>query len=127
AEDSGGGTVAGEALLLGMVESQRLDVPIFTPAIKAETGHDENISRARLASLIGSELATRLEELSRRLYDAGAAHADSRGLILADTKFEFGQIDGALVLIDEALTPDSSRYWPTDGYTPGAAQPSFDK
>jgi phosphoribosylaminoimidazole-succinocarboxamide synthase len=120
-------TVAGEALSAGMVESERLEQPIFTPAIKAETGHDENISRDRLASLIGSELAARLEALSLRLYDAGAAHALSRGLILADTKFEFGSVDGELTLIDELMTPDSSRYWPADGYAPGGPQPSFDK
>jgi phosphoribosylaminoimidazole-succinocarboxamide synthase len=120
-------TVAGEALPAGMVESERLEQPIFTPAIKAETGHDENISRDRLASLIGSELAARLEALSLRLHDAGAAHALSRGLILADTKFEFGSVDGELTLIDELMTPDSSRYWPADGYAPGGPQPSFDK
>jgi phosphoribosylaminoimidazole-succinocarboxamide synthase len=120
-------TVAGDALPAGMVESARLEQPIFTPAIKAETGHDENISRDRLASLIGSELAARLEALSLRLYDAGAAHALSRGLILADTKFEFGSVDGELTLIDELMTPDSSRYWPADGYAPGGPQPSFDK
>jgi phosphoribosylaminoimidazole-succinocarboxamide synthase len=127
AEYRHGGTVAGEALRAGMLESQLLDSPIFTPATKAETGHDENISRARLASLIGSEMAIKLEALSLRLYEAGAAHALSRGLILADTKFEFGQVEGKLMLIDEALTPDSSRYWPADGYAPGGPQPSFDK
>jgi phosphoribosylaminoimidazole-succinocarboxamide synthase len=127
AEYRRGGTVAGEAFRPGLLESQQLDSPIFTPAIKAESGHDENITRARLASLIGSELARQLEALSLRLYAAGAAHALSRGLILADTKFEFGQVEGKLMLIDEALTPDSSRYWPADGYAPGGPQPSFDK
>ena len=121
------GTVANEPLPPGMVESQRLDTPIFTPAIKAESGHDENISRSRLAEMMGKELAQRLEELSQQLYAAGAAHASSRGLILADTKFEFGVVDGEIILIDEALTPDSSRYWPADQYAKGGPQPSFDK
>src|SRR5918912_2054343 len=96
------GTVAGEPLPSGLVEAQRLERPIFTPAIKAESGHDENISRARLAELVGAQRARRLEELSLALYSAGAAHAASRGLILADTKFEFGEVDGDLWLIDEA-------------------------
>jgi len=121
------GTVANEPLPPGMVESQRLDTPIFTPAIKAESGHDENISRSRLAEMMGKELAQRLEELSQQLYAAGADHASSRGLILADTKFEFGVVDGEIILIDEALTPDSSRYWPADQYAKGGPQPSFDK
>ena len=121
------GTVAGERLPAGMVESQRLDAPIFTPAIKAASGHDENISRARLASMVGAQHARLLEELSQKLYAAGAEHAASRGLILADTKFEFGVVDGEIILIDEALTPDSSRYWPADQYAPGGPQPSFDK
>jgi phosphoribosylaminoimidazole-succinocarboxamide synthase len=121
------GTVAGEPLPAGLVESQRLEQPIFTPAIKAESGHDENISRAHLAELVGAQRARRLEELSLALYRVGAAHAASRGLILADTKFEFGTVDGELTLIDEALTPDSSRYWPADQYQPGGPQPSFDK
>ena len=121
------GTVAGEALPGGMVESQRLEAPIFTPAIKAESGHDENISRAQLAEMVGAERAQLLEDLSHTLYAAGADHASSRGLILADTKFEFGVVDGEMILIDEALTPDSSRYWPADQYAPGGPQPSFDK
>ena len=121
------GTVAGEPLVPGLLESERLRQPIFTPAIKAETGHDENISRARLAEIVGKELAQRLEELSLTLYVTGADHARSRGLILADTKFEFGWLDGELILIDELLTPDSSRYWPADKYQPGGPQPSFDK
>jgi phosphoribosylaminoimidazole-succinocarboxamide synthase len=121
------GTVAGEMLPAGLVESQRLDAPIFTPAIKAESGHDENISRSRLAEMVGAERARLLENLSLRLYLAGAEHAAGRGLILADTKFEFGVVDGEIILIDEALTPDSSRYWPADKYAPGGPQPSFDK
>jgi len=121
------GTVAGEPLAAGLVESQRLARPIFTPAIKAESGHDENISRARLATMIGHARAQALEGLSLKLYAAGAEHALSRGLILADTKFEFGLLDGEIILIDEALTPDSSRYWPADQYHPGGPQPSFDK
>ena len=121
------GTVAGEPLPPGLAESTRFDRPLFTPAIKAESGHDENISRARLASIVGSERAQRLEALSLQLYAAGANHAASRGLILADTKFEFGEVDGGLILIDELLTPDSSRYWPADRYQPGGPQPSFDK
>jgi len=123
------GTVAGEPLPTGLVESQRLARPIFTPATKAESGHDENISRAQLASMVGGDLAGRLETASLRLYRAAEAHARARGLLLADTKFEFGLglIDGELLLIDEALTPDSSRYWPADAYRPGGPQPSFDK
>jgi phosphoribosylaminoimidazole-succinocarboxamide synthase len=121
------GTVASEPLATGLRESERLPQPIFTPATKAETGHDENISRAQLVALIGSERARELERLSLALYVAGAAHALSRGLILADTKFEFGEIDGQLVLIDELMTPDSSRYWPSDEYRPGGPQSSFDK
>lgn len=121
------GTVAGEPLAGGLRESDQLERPIFTPAIKAESGHDENISRLRLASLVGTDLATRLEDVSLRLYQAGAAHAERRGLLLADTKFEFGLVDHQLLLIDEALTPDSSRYWPADAYRPGGPQPSFDK
>jgi phosphoribosylaminoimidazole-succinocarboxamide synthase len=121
------GCVAEEPLPSGLVESARLDQPIFTPAIKAESGHDENISRARLREIVGPALAQRLEDLSLRVYEVGAAHALERGVILADTKFEFGFRDGELILIDELLTPDSSRYWPLDGYRPGGPQPSFDK
>jgi phosphoribosylaminoimidazole-succinocarboxamide synthase len=121
------GTLAAEALPRGLGEAERLEEPRFTPAIKAESGHDENISRARLAVLVGGDLAKRLEALSLALYAKGAEHALERGLILADTKFEFGHINGELVLIDELLTPDSSRYWPADGYEVGHAQPSFDK
>ncbi len=121
------GTLADEPLPTGLRESERLERPRFTPAIKAASGHDENISRARLAAMVGDDLADKLERLSLRLYEAGAEHALSRGLILADTKFEFGILEGGLILIDEALTPDSSRYWPADQYAPGGPQPSFDK
>jgi len=121
------GTLAGEPLRQGLVQAEKLDQPRFTPATKADSGHDENISRAQLAAQLGGELAGRLEELSLRLYVAGAEHAAERGLILADTKFEFGLLNGELILIDELLTPDSSRYWPANGYAPGRAQPSFDK
>jgi phosphoribosylaminoimidazole-succinocarboxamide synthase len=127
AEYRRGGTVAGQLLPASLVESARLESAVFTPAIKAESGHDENISTDRLSMLIGNLLATQLEDLSLRLYEEGARHASSQGLILADTKFEFGHVAGELVLIDEALTPDSSRYWPASGYAPGGPQPSFDK
>jgi len=121
------GTLADETLPAGMLESQALPEPRFTPATKAESGHDENISRAQLRSLIGTDVAARLEAMSLTLYAAGAEHARQRGLILADTKFEFGWLDGELLLIDELMTPDSSRYWPAEGYAPGSPQPSFDK
>jgi phosphoribosylaminoimidazole-succinocarboxamide synthase len=121
------GTLAAETLPPGLQESQMLPEPRFTPATKAESGHDQNISRTQLANLVGAELAHRLEDVSLRVYRAGAEHAARSGLILADTKFEFGFIDGELTLIDEALTPDSSRYWPADQYQAGRSQPSFDK
>lgn len=121
------GTVAGERLPAGLVESARLDEPIFTPATKAESGHDENISRAQLASLVGRELARELERVTLALYRHAHAYALGRGLILADTKFEFGHADGVLTLIDEALTPDSSRYWDAERYRPGGSPPSYDK
>lgn len=121
------GTVANEPLPKGLVESARLDEPIFTPATKAVTGHDENISRAQLAALVGSDLAKQLEQVTLALYRAAHAYALGRGLILADTKFEFGFHDGVLTLIDEALTPDSSRYWDAAKYVPGKTPPSYDK
>jgi phosphoribosylaminoimidazole-succinocarboxamide synthase len=123
------GGVCGIPLPPGLVESSRLPEPIFTPATKAEDGaHDLNISEAQAGRLIGADLVTTLRRLTLALYAFGVAHAASRGIILADTKFEFGLTDeGELLLIDEALTPDSSRYWPADGYAPGRAQPSFDK
>jgi phosphoribosylaminoimidazole-succinocarboxamide synthase len=121
------GTVAGERLPAGLEESARLDRPIFTPATKAASGHDENISRAQLAEALGTDLATRLEDVTLALYAHAHAYALERGLILADTKFEFGLRDGELILIDEALTPDSSRYWDAATYRPGTAPPSYDK
>jgi len=121
------GTVAGEPLPAGLLESARLEEPIFTPATKAASGHDENISRAQLAAALGGDLAKQLEDVTLALYRHAHAYALERGLILADTKFEFGLLDGALVLIDEALTPDSSRYWDAATYRPGSAPPSYDK
>ncbi len=121
------GTVAEERLPRGLLQSEALPEPIFTPATKAVTGHDENISRAQLAALVGSELARELERVTLALYRAAHAYALGRGLILADTKFEFGFSDGRLTLIDEALTPDSSRYWDAARYRAGTTPPSFDK
>jgi phosphoribosylaminoimidazole-succinocarboxamide synthase len=120
-------TVCGLELPAGLVESSELPEPIFTPATKAETGHDENISFARAAQLIGADLAERARRTSLELYRNARDYARSRGLIIADTKFEFGLCEGQLILIDEALTPDSSRFWPADQYQPGRSQPSFDK
>jgi phosphoribosylaminoimidazole-succinocarboxamide synthase len=121
------GTVAGEPLPPGMIESERLNDPIFTPATKAITGHDENISRKQLAAMVGSDLAKELEQTTLALYRFAHAYALGRGVILADTKFEFGFHDGKLTLIDEALTPDSSRYWEASTYKPGSSPPSYDK
>jgi phosphoribosylaminoimidazole-succinocarboxamide synthase len=123
------GTVCGEPLPKGLVESARIDEPIFTPATKAESGHDENVSFATMARALGTELAETLRDRSLHVYKAAAEYALSRGLILADTKFEWGfdESTGALLLIDEVLTPDSSRYWSTSTYRPGGPQPSFDK
>jgi phosphoribosylaminoimidazole-succinocarboxamide synthase len=121
------GTVASETLPKDLQESQRLEEPIFTPATKAESGHDVNISRAQLSSLVGSELADLLETTTLELYGKAHAYALGRGLILADTKFEFGFYDGKLTLIDEALTPDSSRYWDAAAYRPGSSPASYDK
>lgn len=122
------GAICGVDLPAGLVESDRLPVPIFTPATKAELGdHDENIDFDRAAAIVGEDVATRVRDLTLDLYRAAADHARSRGIILADTKFEFGLVDGSLILIDEVLTPDSSRFWPADDYAPGRAQASFDK
>jgi phosphoribosylaminoimidazole-succinocarboxamide synthase len=129
------GEVCGIRLPAGLRESEQLQQPIFTPATKAQTGHDMNISETEAAQLVGRRVLDRVRELTLRLYAEGAAHATSRGIIVADTKFEFGLLpdtDGRpaedrLILIDEVMTPDSSRFWPREGYTVGGAQPSFDK
>ena len=121
------GTVCGIKLPAGLRESDRLPEPIFTPAIKAQTGHDENVSFERTTELIGSDLARRLRDLTLEIYARAARYAESRGIIIADTKFEFGFVGDELVLGDEVLTPDSSRFWPAESYRPGGAQQSFDK
>jgi phosphoribosylaminoimidazole-succinocarboxamide synthase len=122
------GTVCGIALPSGLRESDRLPEPIFTPAAKINTGgHDENISFEDVIAAVGAENANALRKLTLDIFEKAAAHAESRGLILADTKFEFGVVDGEIILADEVLTPDSSRYWPAESYSPGGAQPSFDK
>ncbi len=121
------GVVGGHALPPGLREADRLPEPIFTPSTKAEVGHDENITRDQLAEMVGADLASELEARSLALYRAGARHAEQVGLILADTKFEFGWIDGRVALIDEVLTPDSSRFWDAEQYAPGSSPPSFDK
>lgn len=121
------GTVCEQALPAGLVESAKLPEPIFTPATKADSGHDENISIATMQTLVGRERTERLVDLSLRLYDYGAGHAEQHGMIVADTKFEFGEIDGQVIAIDEMLTPDSSRFWDMSSYFPGGPQESFDK
>ena len=122
------GELCGIRLPAGLRESDRLPEPIFTPATKAQSGHDINISAEQAADLVGRSVVERVRDLTLRLYGEGAAHAESRGIIVADTKFEFGRLpNGELILIDEVLTPDSSRFWPRDGYSPGGPQPSFDK
>ena len=123
-----GGSVCGVALPKGLVESDRLEEPIFTPATKAEVGtHDENVTFGFMVQSIGRELAEQLRRLSLKIYRRARDLADARGIILADTKFEFGLRDGKVILVDEVLTPDSSRFWPKDEYKPGGPQPSFDK
>jgi phosphoribosylaminoimidazole-succinocarboxamide synthase len=122
------GSVCGIALPGGLRESDRLPAPIFTPATKAASGHDINISEEEAGRLVGAELVSRLKDLTVALYNHGARHAEANGIILADTKFEFGLMaDHSILLIDEVMTPDSSRYWPRDQYEPGRSQPSFDK
>ena len=122
------GTLAGEPLAKGLKESDRLEPPVFSPATKAVTGHDENITIARMRQEIGADAAAELERRARLIYERGRALAAERGIIIADTKFEFGRAaDGRILLIDEVLTPDSSRFWPADAYRPGGSQPSFDK
>ena len=121
------GGVCGIPLPAGMQESERLPEPIFTPATKAQTGHDENISFEAVAGQVGRELAERLRELTLGIYRRAAEYAATRGILIADTKFEIGVVDGELVLADEVLTPDSSRFWPAETYRPGGPQPSYDK
>jgi phosphoribosylaminoimidazole-succinocarboxamide synthase len=121
------GTVCGIQLPAGLEQSSRLPEPIFTPATKAHTGHDENVPFETVAAQVGEPLAVRLRDLTLNIYKHAAAYALERGLILADTKFEFGFVGDRLVIADEVLTPDSSRYWPADQYAPGGPQPSFDK
>jgi phosphoribosylaminoimidazole-succinocarboxamide synthase len=122
------GTLAGERLPGGLTEGARLEPPLFSPATKAASGHDVNVTAGAMASVLGTELTSRLRDASFAVYRAGRDHAARRGIIIADTKFEFGlDPTGALLLIDEVMTPDSSRFWPADRYRPGQAQPSFDK
>jgi phosphoribosylaminoimidazole-succinocarboxamide synthase len=121
------GQICGIALPAGLRESDRLPEPIFTPATKAATGHDENISFERAASLIGNERARQVRDVSLEIYRRAASYAEPRGILLADTKFEFGMVEDQLIWIDEALTPDSSRFWPAAQYKPSGPQPSFDK
>jgi phosphoribosylaminoimidazole-succinocarboxamide synthase len=121
------GTVCGIPLPPGLRECDRLPQPLFTPAYKAQSGHDENIPFSKVESLAGRETAARLRDLTLAIYSRAAAYAESRGILLADTKFEFGWVNDMLVLADEVLTPDSSRFWPADAYEPGKPQPSFDK
>lgn len=120
-------TVCGIKLPDGLTESAELPEPIFTPATKAETGHDENISFEESARIVGSDIAEQVRAISLKIYSTAREYARKRGIIIADTKFEFGQFEGKLILIDEVLTPDSSRFWPADQYQPGKGQPSFDK
>ncbi|HEY3443831.1 MAG TPA: phosphoribosylaminoimidazolesuccinocarboxamide synthase [Paludibaculum sp.] len=126
-EYKSGGTVCGIALPAGLLESSQLPEPIYTPAAKAQTGHDENISFETAAGMAGLDVVTRLRDLTLAIYRKASDYARTRGIILADTKFEFGFIGDTLTLGDEVLTPDSSRFWPADQYKPGGAQPSFDK
>lgn len=119
--------VAGLGLPAGLRESDRLEPPVFTPATKAEHGHDENVSVARMAELVGLDVTRELERLTRLVYDRGRALAAANGILIADTKLEFGHVNGRVLLIDEVLTPDSSRFWPADEYEPGRSQKSFDK
>jgi len=122
------GTLAGDALPTGLRESDRLEPAIFSPATKAVTGHDENITVRRMAEIVGDDVARELERLTRAVYGRGREVAERRGILIGDTKFEFGRTaEGKILLIDEVLTPDSSRFWPADGYHPGRSQPSFDK
>lgn len=126
-EYQGSGAVSGVKLGGGLLESQKLEEPIFTPSTKAETGHDVNITFADLVDLIGVELASKLRDVSLNIYLKASEYAEDRGIVIADTKFEFGILEGELILIDELLTPDSSRFWSKEKYEPGKSQPSYDK
>lgn len=126
-EYAAGGGPTTEHLPTGLSKASRLDEPIFTPATKAASGHDENLTEADARALVEDDLYEKLRELSLSIYRTGAEHAASKGIILADTKFEFGMVGGEIILIDEVLTPDSSRYWPADAWHEGATMPSFDK
>jgi phosphoribosylaminoimidazole-succinocarboxamide synthase len=127
-EYASSGTLAGEKLASGLVESEKLEPSIFSPATKAETGHDENITVARVREILGADVAQTLERMARTVYDFGEKVSRKHGIIIADTKFEFGRDgDGRIILIDEVMTPDSSRFWAVDVYKPGQPQPSFDK
>ena len=127
-EYAASGTLAGEKLAAGLVESTKLEPAIFSPATKADTGHDENITIARMREVVGDEAAHQLESMTRATYTLGEKLSRDQGIIIADTKFEFGRDrDGRIILIDEVMTPDSSRFWAVDAYTPGQPQPSFDK
>ena len=121
------GTVQGMAMPEGMVEGQPFPEPLFTPTTKAEEGHDENMSRQQVVDMVGAEMADRLEATSKAVYSFAEEYARQQGIILADTKMEFGILDGELILIDELLTPDSSRFWDAEGYNPGRSQPNYDK
>jgi phosphoribosylaminoimidazole-succinocarboxamide synthase len=121
------GTVCGIKLPEGIKESDKFDEPLFTPSTKAESGHDINISFEKMKEIIGDEDAEKLKEISLKMYNEGAEYARKKGIIIADTKFEFGKIDDQIIVVDEVLTPDSSRFWPADLYEPGKSQPSFDK
>lgn len=121
------GTVCGIKLPEGLRESDKLDEPLFTPSTKADTGHDINISFEKMKEIIGKEDAEKVKEISLKIYNEGAEYAKKKGIIIADTKFEFGKIGDEIILVDEVLTPDSSRFWPADLYEPGKSQPSFDK
>lgn len=120
-------TVCGIPLPAGILESAKLEEPIFTPSTKADEGHDENISFEQMTEIVGATIAEELRERSLSLFQRGAEYARERGIIIADTKFEWGLLDGQIILVDEVLTPDSSRFWPADQYVPGRGQPSFDK
>ena len=121
------GTVSGQPMPAGLVEGQQFPEPLFTPTTKADEGHDENMSPEEVVALVGPEMARKLEDTSKAVYQFAQTYARERGIILADTKMEFGTLDGELILIDELLTPDSSRFWDAEGYAPGQSQPNFDK